>query len=1170
MADGEDVKLGGAYVEVHLRDKTQQDEAAIRRKLEQGKPVDFDTALKNPKNAAAIRKAVESGPAAKIATEIDVQQAIRLAQAKLNELSAKKNAITLAYDADVRKAEAAIEALRKKAADKKVDVDADVAKYQAKIEQIKATKVRTVAEIEVNENKIRAQMRALGEQAGKALGDGLAQGVKSKAKDTDDALSSVAKRANAQFKALEFGAYFAGLPIAAAAAGASTAAALSGVPLLFAAIAVAASQSNPKVAKSFDDLASHVVSSTEAMAKPLEDDLVDIADKVGASFDRMAPQIAYAMEAGVDAIDPLIDGVTGFAERAMPGFVRAIQNSDAPMRGWEALLKSAGSGLTDFLDNLSEGAEGSEEILKTLGHMIQDFLGGTGEIFGNLSANGGPALEDFRAALQSVYSLLESVTDEGSALYSFFSGFSGAVTTVAGAFKGLNEVLGGSLGPLASMLGAYKALNMLSFGKLGDAIGGIGKNAKSAKGDVEGLGGGFASTAKGAGAMVAFAAILEGAMFSVQRRAKEGTAQLDEHRDAIDTLTAALQASGGVFDDYAASQLQATDLWKLAAGNARAVGLDVNAMTDAVGRGGPAYDSFRDSAVGAFKSLVTESGRADETTESVFRKIEEFAQQGGSASQMVAQIDDIARSWQKSTGASDAETESYKNKLIAAANLVGQLNSMKGAVEEAAAAFKKDEEARRNVDTASQNAAQATKELGAAYEVIADRAASAEDKTAAFLDVLEKIQDADFSQEASIKGMNDTLREFEKGVGGLSDKLLDANGKINTTSEVGSKLFDVVTQLGGGFANAGMSIDDLVQAGVPLGEALTTTNNELLTARERFIQMADAQGLSREAAEKLADRYGLSTEALGQYLHSVGEGTLATEGITKRVDELGNEIYTLPDGKEITFTADTGQAKEALYGFKNDLEHLEFITQITANTHQASQKFQEWGWGVENSTSTADLDADPGGAFGALKGWLGAGNSAVAIGRQDANNDAALKSLAYWSAAVRATTATGKVNADISSAMKTWAWWQPASKVANIFTKIWGGAATGGEVRGYADGGQVQNFDDGGPVVGPGTGTSDSIPAMLSNGEIVIKEKESQEHREGLLAVNAGVPPEQAFGLNLGDGKGGSAAGGTVVHWTGDVVIDAKSIQDISDIAEFFDKVIPAARQGSGSLAGVK
>lgn len=47
--------------------------------------------------------------------------------------------------------------------------------------------------------------------------------------------------------------------------------------------------------------------------------------------------------------------------------------------------------------------------------------------------------------------------------------------------------------------------------------------------------------------------------------------------------------------------------------------------------------------------------------------------------------------------------------------------------------------------------------------------------------------------------------------------------------------------------------------------------------------------------------------------------------------------------------------------------------------------------------------------------------------------------------------------------------------------------ALGGLIRGYAGGGGVQMIPVGGAVRGAGTGTSDSIPALLSNGEYVIK-----------------------------------------------------------------------------------
>jgi len=51
---------------------------------------------------------------------------------------------------------------------------------------------------------------------------------------------------------------------------------------------------------------------------------------------------------------------------------------------------------------------------------------------------------------------------------------------------------------------------------------------------------------------------------------------------------------------------------------------------------------------------------------------------------------------------------------------------------------------------------------------------------------------------------------------------------------------------------------------------------------------------------------------------------------------------------------------------------------------------------------------------------------------------------------------------------------------------------------------QARHFDTGGHITGPGTATSDSIPAMLSNGEYVIKASSVAHYGKGTFdALNA-------------------------------------------------------------------
>jgi hypothetical protein len=79
------------------------------------------------------------------------------------------------------------------------------------------------------------------------------------------------------------------------------------------------------------------------------------------------------------------------------------------------------------------------------------------------------------------------------------------------------------------------------------------------------------------------------------------------------------------------------------------------------------------------------------------------------------------------------------------------------------------------------------------------------------------------------------------------------------------------------------------------------------------------------------------------------------------------------------------------------------------------------------------------------------------------------------------------------------------------------------QMPGYT--GKVKSYEGGGKIIGPGTGTSDSIPAYLSNGEYVIKEKAVRRYGVDTFdALNAeklhtGGPVGHRHGRNLPNSK---------------------------------------------------
>lgn len=81
---------------------------------------------------------------------------------------------------------------------------------------------------------------------------------------------------------------------------------------------------------------------------------------------------------------------------------------------------------------------------------------------------------------------------------------------------------------------------------------------------------------------------------------------------------------------------------------------------------------------------------------------------------------------------------------------------------------------------------------------------------------------------------------------------------------------------------------------------------------------------------------------------------------------------------------------------------------------------------------------------------------------------------------------------------------------------------------GFADGGLVGGTApvakaSGGYIAGPGTSTSDSIPARLSNGEFVVRASAVAKHRAALEAINSDRIPRFADGGLVGNAGSGAA-----------------------------------------------
>lgn len=170
-------------------------------------------------------------------------------------------------------------------------------------------------------------------------------------------------------------------------------------------------------------------------------------------------------------------------------------------------------------------------------------------------------------------------------------------------------------------------------------------------------------------------------------------------------------------------------------------------------------------------------------------------------------------------------------------------------------------------------------------------------------------------------------------------------------------------------------------------------------------------------------------------------------GIKKQISDLEKQK------KDIKFTGDTTEVKRDIDSVEEDAKNIDATIPVSADTSDADDK-------IVITRSTAEKKATT---------------------PVDADTSAAMSKVERFRAAASADIVTHQYI------------------YQHVITSGGQGLKNGGPVRGFKNGGHALNFDGGGRVSGPGTGTSDSIPAMLSNGEYVIRASAVRKIGAGFL-----------------------------------------------------------------------
>ncbi|WP_020141129.1 phage tail tape measure protein [Streptomyces sp. 351MFTsu5.1] len=365
--------------------------------------------------------------------------------------------------------------------------------------------------------------------------------------------------------------------------------------------------------------------------------------------------------------------------------------------------------------------------------------------------------------------------------------------------------------------------------------------------------------------------------------------------------------------------------------------------------------------------------------------------------------------------------------------------------------------------------------------------------------------------------------ELAKQLGVTADQLQDQRSEAE-------KLVDALNALNGVNIGAAekeisfrQSLADLSEAVKDNGHSLDITTEKGRKVKTAFLEAAQAamdhaQAVAQQKDSQQAGQAALETDIglLKKQMEAAGFSKEAIEQLTATYAQLPVSVATKVDAKTEGALADLEAVKAKVAGMKGR------TLTMAAPTAEARAQLEALGFKIKNTKGKQVIITIPTGP-----------PKAAASDIQRAINNITGKSVGVG---VYTTEYYKKV--------------QSGDNVPPMLRK----RARGGIV-GYADGGMPQFIPFGGAVRGPGTSTSDSIPALLSNGEYVVKAASVAKY--GVAMFDR---------LNAGRYASGGLLGGFTYTPTGMPVLggpsDAKSRydQEIADLKKAWDDLNKALK----------
>jgi hypothetical protein len=744
------------------------------------------------------------------------------------------------------------------------------------------------------------------------------------AKKVEDSMSRMAKRTNAQFDALKFTALTVVLPAAAAAGAAATVGSLALITGGFAALGVAGVAHTAEVQNAVGNLKTRVVDDVRAMSAPLQDDVVGALDDVGEAWKRLGPAVSTAIQDSAPAIEQFTGAATDLAENAMPGIVTAVQSSLPVLQGVRTFAGQAGAGLGEFFANASKGSQGASDGLVVFGGTVRTVESRLGTLFANLANGSAGPLRSLDVMVDQITGGLVDLTAQGSGAMGVLQGFSnagaGAATVAHGLLAGISALppqvtsLAGSVGAAGLIMGRFGV-------DAGRGFDGLGEKVKAAEGGTAKFRTAVSGLAAGAVHPAALAVVALGLGLDMlgqkQQAAAEKTAR---HAENVRGLTDALRKDSGVIGEH-------TRMWnadalasKNAAANLGSFGVSMGLAKNAIEGNAGAYKQLNTAA----NSRITQIGQEAGLSAGQIRNLQEVGegllQNGGAYSDVKNKVEQLAGT-QISAGragsiAVNTLTDAQKALLEEVYNGVGAVGAQVKGQRDAEAVYYASEHALTGLSEAQIRARDATAQ-----------------HTQAIYDQV----NAALGHRGAVLNVQRAMEDYQKVM---------KDGKATALDR----------------SEAELKLEQAMQQQIAAAGKASAAAAQNVTDRQR--EQIATQAMNAETV-KLANTFaGTLPASLQQTIGKMSATEARAAGLRLGVNNLGQAVYLLPNGKYIAIESNADQQAARMQNLRDKINaiptHKKSVVEIVTIYKQVGTAAVRTGAGAPDVFHYGPHSADGG------------------------------------------------------------------------------------------------------------------------------------------------------------------------------------------------------------------